>query len=105
MALPRPELFEGMGDDFTQAFGAPVFISGLFGTRRVAAVFREFRVNDALTGDYAGIETPAYVFSGRGCDLEGMEEEDLVVIDGKNLQVISTTDDGRAMRKLFLKDA
>lgn len=100
----KPKLFERLGDDFIGAFGASVLVSGPFGSRTITAIYRAFRVNDALQSDYPGVESASFVLSGRAADLCDIAHDDVIVVDGKDHKVISAVDDARAMRRLFLAD-
>lgn len=100
----KPALFERLGDDFTRAFGNSVLLSGSFGSRTITAIFREYRERDVLEGDFAGVETPRFVLKGRACDLADIVQNDVVSLATKDYRVTSVTDDGRAMRTLFLTD-
>jgi hypothetical protein len=103
--VSRPALFEAMGDAIVGALAQNVTATIAGETSVFPAIFRTFRDTDALMGEMHGVEDVRYVFSARAADLAAAAQDKLITVNGVTYRIANVRDDGRAMRKLLLKDA
>jgi len=102
----RPSLFEGMGAEFSDAFGnvdAVFMINGVVSLKSVRGIFRVWRGVDLVDEADQAVEGTTHVLSVAATDVPGLESQrDHVTIDGVSYPIINVSDDARAMLKLSL---